>query len=131
MSNISDFNHAANVATDSEHGVQLGLLHALCQAVREGREVDAILLSLQQLRSYSQAHFASEELLMRMKSYDEYAAHVADHQNMLDALEEIATNLAQGKANLNAGNVEDVLGFIEKHIATRDRHFAELVRVGQ
>ena len=128
MSNISDFNNAANIATDGEHEVQLGLLTALCQAVREGRDVETIALNLQQLRSYSQAHFASEELLMRMKSYDEYAAHVQDHQHMLDALQEIATNHSLGKASMNADKVEDVLGFIRQHIATRDRQFAEMVR---
>jgi hemerythrin len=128
MSNISDFNNSANVVTDGEHEVQLGLLAALCQAVREGRDAQTIALNLQQLRSYSQAHFASEELLMRMKSYDEYAAHVKDHQHMLDTLEEIATNHSLGKASLNEGKVEDVLGFIQQHIATRDRYFADMVR---
>ena len=128
MTNISDFNRAANVATDGEHDVQLGLLEALCQAVREGRDVETVALNMGQLRSFSQAHFASEELLMRMKSYDDYAEHVADHEHMLDALQEIATNHSLGNSSLVAGKVEEVLGFIRQHIATRDRRFAEMVR---
>ncbi len=128
MSSISDFNNSANVVTDGEHEVQLSLLAALCQAVREGRDVEAVTLNLGQLRSYSEAHFASEELLMRMKSYDDYAAHVQDHEHMLDAFQEIATNHSLGNSALIAGKVEDVLGFIQQHIATRDRHFAEMVR---
>ena len=128
MSSISDFNNSANAVTDGEHDVQLGLLAALCQAVREGRDVETVALNLGQLRSYSEAHFASEELLMRMKSYDDYAAHVEDHEHMLDALQVIATNHSQGNSSLVAGKVEEVLGFIQQHIATRDRHFAEMVR---
>jgi hemerythrin len=128
MSDISVFNHAANLVTDGEHEVQLGLLAALCQAVREGRDVDTIALNLGQLRSYSEAHFASEELLMRMKSYDEYAAHVEDHEHMLDALAKIASDHALGNSSLVEGKVENVLGFIQQHIATRDRRFAEMVR---
>ena len=128
MTNISDFNRAANVATDGEHDVQLGLLEALCQAVREGRDVETVALNMGQLRSFSQAHFASEELLMRMKSYDDYAEHVADHEHMLDALQEIATNHLLGNSSLVAGKVEEVLVFIRQHIATRDRRFAEMVR---
>ena len=128
MSNISAFNHSANVVTDGEHEVQLGLLGALCQAVREGADNETVALNLGQLRSYSEAHFASEELLMRMKSYDDYAAHVEDHEHMLDVLQEITTNHTLGNSSLVAGNVEKVLEFIHQHIATRDRRFAEMVR---
>jgi hemerythrin len=130
MSNISDFDNSASVVTDGEHEVQLGLLAALCQAVREGRDGETVALNLGQLRSYSEGHFASEELLMRMKSYDDYAAHVADHEHMLDALQEIATNHSLGNSTLVTGKVEEVLGFIQQHIATRDRHFADMVRQG-
>jgi hemerythrin len=128
MSTISEYNDSAIAVTEGEHEVQLGLLAALCQAVREGQDAQTIALNLGQLRSYSEAHFASEELLMRMKSYDDYAAHVEDHEHMLDTLAEIATNHVLGTSDLNAGQVEEVLGFIQKHIATRDRHFAEMVR---
>jgi hemerythrin len=128
MSAISDFNQSVNVVTDGEHEVQLGLPTALCQAVREGSDVETVALNLGQLRSYSEAHFASEELLMRMKSYDDFAAHVEDHEHMLDALQEIATNHSLGNSPLLAGKVEKVLEFIQQHIATRDRHFAEMVR---
>ena len=128
MSRISDFNDSASVVTEGEHEVQLGLLAALCQAVREGCDVETVALNLGQLRSYSEAHFASEELLMRMKSYDDYAAHVEDHEHMLDALAEIATNHSLGNSRLVQGEVESVLGFIQQHIATRDRHFAQTVR---
>jgi hemerythrin len=128
MADISEFNKAANVVTDGEHEVQLGLLAALCQTVREGRDSETGALNLGQLRSYSEAHFASEELLMRMKSYDDYAAHVEDHEHMLDALQDIATNHSLGNSSLVAGKVEEVLGFIQQHIATRDRRFAEMVR---
>ncbi|MCX7240283.1 MAG: hemerythrin family protein [Burkholderiales bacterium] len=128
MSDISEFNKSANAGTDREHEVQLGLLEALCQAVREGRDAQSVALNLAQLRSYSEAHFASEELLMRLKSYEDYAAHVEDHERMLDALRDIADNHALGKSALVAGNVENVLEFIQWHIATRDRKFADMVR---
>ncbi len=130
MSDISEFNKSAREVTDGEHEVQLGLLEAVCQTVREGRDAQTVALNLGQLRSYSEAHFASEELLMRMKSYDDYAAHVQDHEHMLDALQEIATNHVLGNSALVEGKVEEVLGFIQLHIATRDRRFTETVLQG-
>lgn len=130
MSNIGDFNAAANAETDREHDIQLGLLRALCAAVGENREAAAVGEILDRLISYSEAHFMSEELLMRMKSYDDYEDHVDDHAFMLDALRGIAARHAAGDATLLAGAAADALAFIGKHIATRDRRFADAVRNG-
>lgn len=128
MSNISDFNTASNSQTDHEHEVQLGLLRALCKAAGEQGDTTSLGVLLDQLVTYSEAHFTSEELLMRMKSYDDYEDHVDDHNLMLETLQQIAADHAAGKSALVAGKSEQVLGFITNHIATRDRRFAEYVR---
>lgn len=130
MSNISDFNSAANAETDREHQVQLGLIEALCRAAREHQDAESLGAILEQLIAYSEAHFTSEELLMRMKSYDDYEDHVNDHNHMLETLQEIAAGHAAGNSALVAGKAEFVLDFITRHIATRDRRFADCVRNG-
>jgi hemerythrin len=130
MSNISDFNAASNAETDGEHEIQLGLLQTLCVAVRDGRDIASVAQLLEQLLSYSEAHFMSEELLMRMKSYDDYEAHVDDHVRMLELLHEIAMDHAAGRSILAADKVDSVLSFIGQHIDNRDRRFAAFVRNG-
>lgn len=130
MSNISDFNTASNSQTDHEHEVQLGLLQALCKAAGEHQDTPSLGVILDQLIAYSEAHFTSEELLMRMKSYDDYEDHVDDHNLMLETLQQIAADHAAGNSALVAGKAEQVLGFITNHIATRDRRFADYVRNG-
>lgn len=124
MSSISDF----NAATDREHEVQLGLLRALCAAAGENRDADTVGEILDRLISYSEAHFMSEELLMRLKSYDDYEDHVDDHLQMLDTLRGIAANHADGDPSLVAGRAAELLDFIRHHIATRDKRFADFVR---
>lgn len=128
MSNIADFNAAANADTDREHEVQLGLLRALCVAAGENQDVAKVGEILEQLIAYSEVHFTSEELLMRLKSYDDYEDHVEDHVQMLDALRNIAASHAGGDPALIAGRAADLLDFIGRHIATRDRRFADYVR---
>jgi hemerythrin-like metal-binding protein len=130
MSNISDFNTTSNSQTDHEHEVQLGLLQALCRAAKEHQDPTSLGAILDQLIAYSEAHFTSEELLMRMKSYDDYEDHVDDHNLMLETLQQIAADHAAGNSALVAGKAEQVLGFITNHIATRDRRFADCVRNG-
>ena len=131
MSNISDFNTASNADTDREHEVQLGLLQALCSAVGDHRDAGSVMEILDQLIAYSEAHFMSEELLMRLKSYDDYEDHVDEHIHMLDMLSQIAAGHAAGHSSLVSGKAAEVLGFIGNHIATRDRRFADFVRSGQ
>jgi len=130
MSNIAEFNTASNADTDREHEVQLGLLRALCTAAGENRDAETVGQILDRLISYSEAHFMSEELLMRLKSYDDYEDHVEDHLQMMDTLRGIAASHAAGDAALIAGRASELLGFIGHHIATRDRRFADYVRNG-
>ena len=128
MPGITDFNTAANADTDREHEVQLGLMRALCTAAGENRDSAVVGEILQRLIAYSEAHFVSEELLMRLKSYDDYEDHVEDHAQMLDTLRGIAADHASGDAALIAGHASELLAFISKHIAIRDRRFADYVR---
>jgi hemerythrin-like metal-binding protein len=131
MSNISDFNVAANAQTDREHQVQLGLLQALCQALSEQKDATSIAQKLDQLTAYCEAHFVSEELLMRQKSYDDFEDHVDDHNHMLDVLRDIGTDHAAGKSSVLVGKAQDALDFIGNHISTRDKRFADFLRSGQ
>jgi hemerythrin len=131
MSNIAEFNTSSNLETDREHEIQLGLLRALCKAAGENRDADAVAEILDRLIAYSEVHFASEELLMRLNSYDDYEDHVEDHAQTMDTLRGIATSHAEGDPALIAGRATELLGFIGHHIATRDRRFADFLRTGQ
>lgn len=127
MSPLTEFNRASNVATDREHQVQLGLLQALCGASRENRETATVAEILAQLIAYSEAHFMSEELLMRLNSHDDYEDHADAHMRILEVLQMLADDHAAGGMPLLAGKVEAARDIVEEHIATRDRRLAENV----
>jgi hemerythrin-like metal-binding protein len=131
MSTVSEFNSAVNAEIDHEHEVQVSLLQALCQAVREQRDAASVAQMLDQLTAYCEAHFVSEELMMRQKSFDDYEDHVDDHCHMLDLLRVVATDHATGRMSALTDNAEAVLAFLGKHIATRDKRFADFLRSGQ
>lgn len=128
MAGMSEFNLESAAEIDHEHAVQLGLLRELCDAVRESRDSTRVGEILEHLIHYSEVHFTSEELLMRLKSFDGYDDHVEDHIHMLDVLNQIAAGNAADDSSLVAGKAEDLLGFIRHHIATRDKRFADFVR---
>ena len=128
MSTISDFNNAAQAGMDREHEVQLSLLRTLCEAVREQRNTVEVAQLLEQFSAYCEAHFVSEELIMRQNSFDEYEDHADDHCHMMDLLRVIAIDNAIGKSSEMKAVTDEALAFIENHIRTRDQRFADFLR---
>lgn len=122
---ISALEHATsmNPSIDAEHRIQIELVLALCTAVETGQPAESVEEILRQLVSFSESHFMSEELLMRLASYDDYDDHVADHDRMLDALQEIASRYRVGESGLVVGKATSALEFLLQHIHTRDQRF--------
>lgn len=130
MSTFSDFNQLSNDRTDGEHQIQLDMLSALRRAVRASSPEADVGEILQQLLAYSEAHFMSEELLMRLNSYDDYEEHVSDHIRMMDELERIAAAHASGESTLIAEQADAVSKIVGHHIATRDKRLADFMATG-
>jgi hemerythrin len=130
MSAIEEFNLAANDGTDREHQAQLDLLQKLCLALESGADAASIHQQFVHLIDYSEPHFMSEDLLMRMKSYDDYEDHQDDHVHMLEVLRDLAAQPASGRSTLMTGQTRGMLGIISQHIATRDKRLADYVRQG-
>jgi hemerythrin len=80
---------------DAEHGVQLGLLDAALSAFDPEGDSDAAEL-MNQLHAYTQVHFMSEQLLMRLAARANYDAHIEDHELLLTELDEVRALLARG-----------------------------------
>lgn len=124
MANPTGSEAAASAVMDREHQVQTELLAALCSAVERGEGAREVQEILDQLRAYSSAHFMSEELLMRLGSYDDYDDHVADHVRMMDELDAVLACHRAGQPDLMLQKTRAIDGFLRQHIATRDARFA-------
>ena len=106
---------------DQEHRLQIGLIDALRDALATpDREADAIDVHAR-LLDYSRAHFLSEQLLMRLHAYDDHERHVAEHEEMLDALETFGQDLAEGRRAEAAAAMTRLRAFLLGHIEGRDR----------
>ena len=117
-----------NPTMDGEHGVQISLIRTFVQAIESGQDTAASTSILEQLTDYSDAHFMSEELLMRLASYDGYEEHVADHAKMIEALKTLGAQYRPGNTDLVATNARAALDFLLRHIETRDREYSNWIR---
>ena len=80
---------------DDEHGVQLGLLDAALSAFDPGGTGNAAEL-MDQLYIYTQAHFMSEQLLLRLAARANYDAHIEDHELLMKELDETRILMGRG-----------------------------------
>jgi hemerythrin len=122
--------HDAN-SIDNEHRIQLGMLKALCDAVAEGEPASKIHEILNQLTAYSELHFMSEELLMRMYAYPDYDDHVLDHVSMTDRLNQILRRYAAGQDGMALQTANEMREFLLGHINSRDHALTEYLTTMQ
>ena len=102
---------------EAEHHVQVSLLYALRQAVSAG-QADNAQEVLERLTAYSKMHFAAEQLLMRLYQYDGYAGHLAEHEQMIEALESLRT--ASGAGGVDRW-IDALDASLVRHIRGADR----------
>lgn len=121
----SAFGSESAGAIDAEHQIQIGLVRALCDAVRSGADARQTRQILEQLVDYSEAHFMSEQLLMRLSSYPDYDDHVLDHDQMMQMLRTVAASNGEDQDALALDQTQNMLSFLSRHIASRDRRFTE------
>jgi hemerythrin len=107
---------------DGEHGVQVQLVEALQGALGSGGDRAHAEEILDRLMVFTDMHFGSEELLMRLHSYPRYGLHVDEHRKLLDGLRAIHARIHRGDAA--AGLVDDLRRWLVGHISGMDRDFA-------
>jgi len=110
---------------DNEHRIQIGLLNALYDAVNDKKPASEVNQILNQLTTYSELHFMSEELLMRMYAYPDYDDHVHDHEAMTEFLNDIMKTVTAGQDSLTLKTASDMRQFLVSHISTRDEALSE------
>ena len=74
---------------DHEHRELVDLINELHEAVRVDADRDTISNFLGEVLARISAHFALEETVMRKHRYDEYEAHKAEHEKLLDEIRDI------------------------------------------
>ena len=112
---------------DNEHSVQIQLLREVESAV-SSLDRDTALAVMKRLDDYTDAHFASEQILMRLHAYPNYSSHEAEHGQLLGEFRRMHTRLAfDDRADL-AASLAGLRRWLLTHIQTADRAFAEFVR---
>lgn len=112
---------------DEEHKFQFRLLKSMQAAVDEANREHALAL-LQQLYSYSEAHFGTEQVFMRLHSYPAYHTHAREHGDLLAELNRMISSVIGGEAADLSDWPRMIRRWLVTHINSSDAAFGKWVQ---
>jgi hemerythrin-like metal-binding protein len=98
---------------DSEHDLMLGLVRALESAVAS---------------EFASVHFATEEIMMRLHAYQEFAAHQLEHARLMDQIDKVRSEFAAGNVQPTQAFASALRHWFIEHVRTHDIALARFVR---
>jgi hemerythrin len=115
---------------DHEHQELVGLINQLHVEMQAGTGEDDVRRFLGEVFARISAHFALEETVMRKHRYDEYAAHKAEHEALLDEIRDIMDDFEGGAyAHAEQALATAVRDWFVNHFKTKDARLHRLLGV--
>ncbi len=102
---------------DHEHRELVALINRLADDLAAGADKERVQAFLGEVFARIAAHFALEESVMRKHGYDEYEAHKAEHESLLDEIRDIMDAAEAGFSETLSATVGD---WFVGHFKTKD-----------
>ena len=109
---------------DTEHRLQVTLVNAIEELVREGKDAELTAKTIAQLVEFTNIHFLSEELMMRLYSYPQHDAHKLEHARLIERVASIQSKTSAGQGQAALDTVHELHEWLTKHIKSMDQSFA-------
>lgn len=114
---------------DYEHRCLIDDINRLHRELRDHTDMAAIRITLGNIYSRIQAHFALEERVMVSHKYAHYAEHKREHERLLDEYAERMTKFERRPNSSDQDALEDVLReWIVDHILNVDKRMSLMIR---
>jgi len=111
----------------SEHRVQLGLFRAFAQAIRNNAGDAEKAEILDNLIDYTELHFNSEQLLMRLHAYPGFDAHIAEHDGLMADVKGLRSLIEAGDEAAGLDLVDKLETWLVQHIDSQDKAFGRFL----
>jgi hemerythrin len=105
---------------DAEHAEQLRWMNRLGAAIDAGASPETIADDVETLVGYLEAHFLSEQIMMRENAYPGYGSHRAEHDEAVTILRDLQAKFAAGDTAALQELLQALSGWLVGHIRTAD-----------
>ena len=113
---------------DAEHDLQMQLLDSLTLSLERAGDFSSTRYVLEQFIEFSDMHFLSEQLVMRLHSYPAYETHLEEHTRLMKKVREIKEKVFHGEKAPSIELITELRDWLLTHIATEDVAFGEYLR---
>ncbi len=125
---LDEIAHLNIAAIDAEHASIVQHVNALHVAIRDGLAISALTDALGQLISLTEAHFTTEEALMREHEYPHYVSHKVEHERLIEHMVDLERQIRGGQSPLFAAIALDIKNWATIHIEISDRPLAKFLK---
>jgi hemerythrin-like metal-binding protein len=113
---------------DAEHDLQMQLLDSLSKSLEKGGDFSPIKYILEQFIEFSDMHFLSEQLVMRLHNYPGYESHLEAHTRLMKKAREIRDKVFRGEKAPSLQLIQELRAWLVNHIASEDVAFGEFLK---
>ncbi|MCP3852761.1 MAG: hemerythrin family protein [Gammaproteobacteria bacterium] len=105
---------------DDDHRRLFDLYNILNQSVKDGDSASYIEAVMEELITCTIWHFRHEERLMLKYEYNDFSAHKAEHQDLIESARELQQNLLQEGKPVSSKDIEFLERWLVVHILGAD-----------
>jgi len=113
---------------DTEHDLQMQMLDSLAESLERGGDFSPTKYILEQFIEFSDMHFLSEQLVMRLHGYPGYEAHLEQHTLLMKKVRDIRDSVIRGDKEPSLQMIHELRDWLLSHIASEDVAFGEFLR---
>ena len=110
---------------DQQHKKLVDLTNELADKMKTGQGNDVLNKILDELVSYTDYHFASEEKLMAKHSFNLMTEHLAEHNDFKKKVIEVQQNIKTSKMSYSPQVLNFLSKWLRDHIKISDKKFSE------
>lgn len=111
---------------DNEHQALIAQINAVLELIGRQAEQQRVIDGLGDIYGAIAAHFALEERMMERHDYAEYAEHKADHDRLLDEIQELTFEFESSEALDRGAFMQGLADWFGNHFQTHDARLHRL-----
>jgi len=113
-----------NAQIDKDHKRLIDLVAQLNEAMRSGQGRTVVGAILDDLVSYTEDHFRTEENYMREINYPDFPVHQAEHERLVKEVKDLQTRFQSGSITITVSVSNFLADWLRNHILVQDKKLA-------
>ena len=113
---------------EAEHGIQFSLFGALRDAIDSSQSAEEVSRLFDHFIDYTNVHFLSESLMMRLYNFPEYVMHESEHDHFMDKINTLRRKFRDENSLNVKEDIDELIQWLTDHVDGLDRSLHSFLR---